>query len=85
MWDVLYGSYRGVPREVRGGGLCIFWKWEKSEKVSGGETVIRKGLQNQELEQDFEKTESSLKEKERKMIERTLANNIKEVAEERNF
>ena len=63
----------------------MFWKWEKSEKVSGGETVVRKGLQNQELEQDFEKTESSLKENERKMIERTLANNIKEVAEERTL
>jgi len=24
MWDVLYGSYRGVPREVRGvGTLCV--------------------------------------------------------------
>lgn len=60
MWDVLYGSYRGVPREARGGGLCMFWKWEKSEKVSGGETVVREGLPNQELEQDFEKTEISL-------------------------
>lgn len=40
----------------------MFWKWEKSEKVSGGETVVREGLPNQELEQDFEKTEiSSLK------------------------
>lgn len=55
--------------------------------MSSGETVVREGLPNQELEQDFKKTESSLKEKERerKMIERTLANNIKEVAEERNL
>lgn len=63
----------------------MFWKWEKSEKVSSGETVVREGLPNQGLEQDFEKTEISLLKRARKMVERTLANNIKEVAEERNL
>jgi len=43
----------------------MFWKWEKSEKVSGGETVVREGLPNQELEQDFEKTEISPLKRER--------------------
>lgn len=38
--------------------------------MSSGETVVREGLPNQELEQDFKKTESSLKEKEREKDDR---------------
>ena len=46
---------------------------------------LGKGSQIRSLSRILKKTESSLKERERKMIERTLANNIKEVAEERNL
>lgn len=36
---------------------------EKSEKVRGGETMVREGLTNQKLEQDFEEKEFTYRER----------------------
>lgn len=55
---------------------------EKSEKVRGGETMVREGLTNQKLEQDFEAHRVHLQ-GESRVVERTLVDNIKGVAEDK--
>lgn len=36
------------------GGYCVYYGGGRSEKMRGGETIVRKGLINQKVEQEFE-------------------------------